>query len=86
MVSWFRGQKALQGICRQASPGSFDCAPQGPVLCDTSVRRFAQDDGFAVGLKYIWLGWESVLAGDGEPAGEIEGQIFCNALLRPNIF
>jgi hypothetical protein len=39
----------------EAPPGSFDSAPESAVSGDKSVRRSAQDDGFAGGLEYNWL-------------------------------
>jgi hypothetical protein len=43
---------APKSICQQAAPGSFDFAPSNLLLCDRCVRRFAQDDDFARGLKH----------------------------------
>jgi hypothetical protein len=41
---YFAVEKLPSASARKASPGSFDSAPQSPLLRDRSARRFAQDD------------------------------------------
>jgi hypothetical protein len=31
-----------------------------PSVCDSSAKRFAQDDGFVAGLKYSWLDMQTL--------------------------
>src|SRR5580704_5191406 len=46
------GWKARKSICQQASPGVLRLRAISRPLCDRSVRRFAQDDGFVGGEKH----------------------------------
>jgi hypothetical protein len=44
-------QKLSAAWVTQVPPRSFDSAPSMAVWCDKSVRRSAQDDGFAGGFE-----------------------------------